>query len=103
MSLPITWAAIIATASHCVGLTLPGMIDDPGSLAGIFSSAKPSRGPHDSRRMSLAILNSETANVFKVALNCTRSSCAPWTANLFGAETNGSPGEPGDLGGDRLV
>ena len=41
--------------------------------------------------MSLAILKSDTANVFRVALNCTRSSCAPWTVNLFGAVTKGSP------------
>merc|ERR1711939_201007 len=32
--LPITWAAIIVRASHCVGLTLPGMIELPGSFSG---------------------------------------------------------------------
>ena len=26
--IPMTWMAIITIASHCVGLTLPGMIDD---------------------------------------------------------------------------
>ena len=29
-SLPITWQAIIVSASHWVGLTLPGMIELPG-------------------------------------------------------------------------
>src|SRR5262245_60326597 len=52
----ITCKAIMVSASHCVGLTLPGMIYDPGSFSGILSSAKPARGPHDIRRMSLAIL-----------------------------------------------
>ena len=42
--------------SHCVGLTFPGMIDEPGSFSGITSSAKPARGPHDSCRIWVAIL-----------------------------------------------
>ena len=28
-------------ASHCVGLILPGMIDEPGSFSGIFNSPMP--------------------------------------------------------------
>ena len=31
VSLPMTCTATIVTASHCVGLTLPGMMDEPGS------------------------------------------------------------------------
>src|SRR5580704_11002552 len=54
--------AIMTIASHCVGLTLPGMIDEPGSLLGSFSSASPQRGPEASQRMSLAILISATAS-----------------------------------------
>ena len=46
----------MVSASAWVGLTLPGMIDEPGSFSGIFSSAKPARGPQDISRMSLAIL-----------------------------------------------
>ncbi len=34
MSLPMTWQHTMVRASHWVGLTLPGMIDDPGSLLG---------------------------------------------------------------------
>jgi hypothetical protein len=30
----ITWVATIAGASACVGLTLPGMINEPGSFSG---------------------------------------------------------------------
>src|SRR5262249_30040477 len=55
-SLAITCTEIIASASHWVGLTLPGMIEDPGSFSGIDSSENPARGPHDTNRMSLAIL-----------------------------------------------
>lgn len=34
-SLPITWAATMVMASHWVGLTFPGMMEEPGSLSGI--------------------------------------------------------------------
>jgi hypothetical protein len=30
-------------ASHCVGLTLPGMIEEPGSFSGRISSPRPER------------------------------------------------------------
>src|SRR5215469_13154186 len=80
----------MATASHCVGLTLPGMIDEPGSFDGIVNSAKPARGPHDIRRMSFAILYRDTARLRSVPESATKSSCAPCTANLLGALTNGN-------------
>jgi hypothetical protein len=34
----------MVNASHCVGLSLPGMIDDPGSFSGILISANPHVG-----------------------------------------------------------
>jgi len=34
-SLPSTWAQSIVIASDCVGFTLPGMIELPGSFSGI--------------------------------------------------------------------
>lgn len=39
------WAAIMVRDSHCVGLTFPGMMEDPGSFAGKISSPRPQRGP----------------------------------------------------------
>ena len=36
-------------------VTLPGMIELPGSFSGSFSSPRPHRGPEPSKRMSLAI------------------------------------------------
>ena len=50
-------------ASLWVGLTLPGMIDEPGSFSGSASSPSPLRGPDPSQRMSSAILISDTASV----------------------------------------
>src|SRR5262249_55471214 len=90
-SLAITCTAIMASASHWVGLTLPGMIDEPGSFAGIVNSANPARGPHDIRRMSLAILYNDTAKVRSVPDSCTSASWAPCTVYLLGAVTNGRP------------
>jgi hypothetical protein len=55
-SLPITWAATLEhhLAHHRV--TLPGMIELPGCVAGMLISPSPHRGPLRSQRMSLAIL-----------------------------------------------
>ena len=61
-SLPSTCAHTISMASHCVGFTLPGMIDEPGSFSGRISSPSPARGPEPSQRMSLAIFASGTAS-----------------------------------------
>ncbi len=55
-SLPITWAQTWRTASGTTGLTLPGMIDEPGWRSGRRSSRRPARGPEPIQRMSLAIL-----------------------------------------------
>ena len=62
-SLPITWHATMVMASDCVGLTLPGMIDEPGSFSGRISSPSPLRGPEPSQRMSFAIFMSDAASV----------------------------------------
>ncbi len=76
-------------ASHWVGLTLPGMIEEPGSLAGRISSLRPHRGPEASHRMSLAIFISGTATARSPADAPTMASRPPWAANLFPAVRNG--------------
>lgn len=67
-SLPITWAQSMVRASLWVGLTLPGMMEDPGSFSGMSSSPSPLRGPLASQRTSLAIFMREAASVLS----------APW-------------------------
>ena len=52
----MTCAATMVKASHCVGLTLPGMIELPGSFSGRINSPRPQRGPEPRYRMSFAIL-----------------------------------------------
>src|SRR5680860_858050 len=88
--LPITCAQTMVTASHWVGFTLPGMIDEPGSFSGSNSSPKPERGPDPSNRMSLAILNIAVATVESAPCVNTNASLAASASNLFSALTKGS-------------
>ena len=90
----------MVSASHCVGLTFPGMIDEPGSFSGSRSSPRPQRGPEPRNRTSLAIFISETATTFRAPEASTTASCAASASNLFGAVTNGQARRLGDLGRD---
>ena len=89
-SLPITCAQTIVIASHCVGFTFPGIIEDPGSFDGIMISPIPLLGPEANKRMSLAILFIETAICFNAPCDSTIASCAAKASNLFSALTKGS-------------
>ena len=90
-SLPRTWTAAIVTCSHWVGLTFPGMMDEPGSLAGIVISPRPQRGPEASKRTSLAIFIRSEARALMAPWVNTSSSRLVSAWNLFGAETNEEP------------
>ena len=79
----------MVSASDCVGFTLPGMIDEPGSFSGSRSSPRPARGPEPSMRTSLAIFISEPATVLSWPESSTCASCAASDSNLFGAVTKG--------------
>ena len=79
----------MVNASHCVGLTLPGMIELPGSFSGIVISPNPERGPLASQRTSLAILINAAASVFSAPCRLTSASAAAMASNLFGAVTKG--------------
>jgi len=78
-------------ASDCVGFTLPGMMELPGSFSGIAISPMPQRGPDASQRTSFAIFINDAASVFSVPCACTMASLAASASNLLGAVTNGSP------------
>src|ERR1700693_6088605 len=90
-SLPNTWQHSIVNDSDCVGLTLPGMIELPGSFSGILSSPMPQRGPLASQRTSLAIFINDAARVFSAPCACTTPSHEASASNLLGAVTNGRP------------
>ena len=59
-SRPMTRKPVWLTTSGMTGLTLPGMIDEPGCICGRLISLRPQRGPEASSRMSLQILVSLT-------------------------------------------
>ena len=61
-SQPKTWKQTWLTISGTDGLTLPGMIDEPGCTAGSWISAIPARGPMLSSRRSEATLPTSTAS-----------------------------------------
>src|SRR5258708_4233015 len=90
-SLPSTCAHSMVIASDCVGLTLPGMIELPGSFSGMEISPIPERGPLASQRTSFAILVSDAASVFSAPCAFTSASLAASASNLLRAETKGSP------------
>ena len=81
----------MVNASVWVGLTLPGMIEEPGSFSG-KSAIRPSpdRGPLPASRMSFAILKSPTARLFNAPCAKTSASCVASASNLLGAVTKGS-------------
>src|SRR5437868_1959574 len=79
-SLPMTWAATMSIISDITGLTLPGMIEEPGWVAGMEISPMPQRGPLASQRMSLAILLRETAIVLRNPEHSTTPSLAAWAS-----------------------
>src|ERR1700679_1098219 len=81
----------ITIASHWVGLTLPGMIEEPGSFSGKSNSPNPQRGPDASHRISLATFINATANPRNADIAATIASSEPWAANLLGAVTKGRP------------
>ncbi len=91
MSFPMTSYAIWLTTSGTTGLTLPGMMLEPACTGGRLISPKPARGPHDSSRRSLQVLESFTAIRFSTPESCTNAP-ASWVASTrSSATTSGSP------------
>ena len=91
VSLPMTCTATMVRASHWVGLTLPGIMEEPGSLAGMVISPRPRRGPEASQRTSLAIFIRSQARAFSAPWANTSSSFDVKAWNLLGAVTKGLP------------
>ena len=64
------WAQTMVSASHWVGLTLPGMMLLPGSFSGSFSSPRPHRGPLPRKRMSFPICGNQASPCLS-SMTCT--------------------------------
>ena len=63
---------------------MPGIIDDPGSLAGKVNSPKPDLGPDAKNLISLIIFNNESDKVFKEFEKLINGSWEANDSNLFG-------------------
>ena len=78
-SLPTTFAHTMSTASGITGLTLPGMIEEPGCRSGIAISPRPVFGPEPIQRRSLQIFVRDTAIVRSapdISTSPSRFDCA---------------------------
>ena len=91
MSLPITSKAIWFTTSGITGFTLPGMIEEPACTAGRLISPMPARGPEDSRRRSLQILESFTATRLSTPESCTKAPASCVASIRLGETMNSTP------------
>ena len=90
-SCPITSAATWLTASGMTGFTLPGMMLEPGCVAGSSISFRPVRAPEVRRRRSLAIFMRPTASVRSAPDVSTAASRFCIASKRSGAGTNRSP------------
>ena len=102
VSLPNTWQQTMVIASHWVGLTLPGMIEEPGSFSGRINSPKPERGPEPRNRMSLAILNRSAASALSAPWANTQRAVRGQRFELVGRADERQAGDGGDLLGKQL-
>ena len=90
-SLPITWAQTIRVASGITGLTLPGMMLDPGCRSGRWISASPVVGPLAIQRRSLQIFTSPTAYGAQHAAELDDGVRPPCASKWSRASVNDSP------------
>ena len=90
--LPITCAHTMVSASAWVGLTLPGMIEEPGSFSGSDQLAE--AGARAGAEQADVVGDLEQAGGERVQRAVGERPSASWAAsasNLFGAVTNGRP------------
>ena len=98
-SLPTTCAQTISVASGSTGLTLPGMMLDPGCRSGRWISASPVVGPERHPPQVVADLGEADGDRCAARpLSSTSESRVPCASKWLRASVNVLPG----LGGERL-
>ena len=78
-------------ASQITGLTLPGMIEEPGCRSGRAISPRPVFGPEPIQRRSLLIFMSENAMFRSWPEASTRPSRLAWASKWLRASVSGRP------------
>ena len=86
-------------ASDCVGFTLPGMMELPGSFSGMVISPMPQRGPEASHRTSLAILFSGRRHRLERAVGVHERIVARQRFELIGRGHEGVAAQLRELAG----
>ena len=100
--LPMTCAATMVTASHWVGFTLPGMIEEPGSFSGRRSSPKPERGPEPKQPNVVGDLEQRHGDRVERAVGEHIGVVARERLELVRRGDEGQLGHLGDLAGEQL-
>ena len=99
-SLPVTWAATIRTASGITGLTLPGMIEEPGWRSGRVISARPVRGPGGHPAQVVADLGEAHRDGPQLARGLHQAVARALRLEVVARLGQRQPGGAGDLGDD---
>ncbi len=89
-------------ASHCVGFTLPGMIEEPGSFSGMISSPKPAARPGRQPADIVRDLHQRCSQRLQRALREHDLVVRRQRRELVGMRAEGKPGEFGNLLGRAL-
>src|SRR5271157_5252855 len=87
MALKQTWFA----TSGITGLTFPGMMLEPGCMAGRLISLRPARGPEARSLRSLQIFESLIARLFRTEEYSTNGCVSCVASNRSGARVIGLP------------
>ena len=90
-SLPITCTATMVMASHCVGFTLPGMIEEPGSFSGKRQFAQAAARAGSQPANVIGNLHQRSGQSFQRAAGEDEFVMRGKAANLLGCERKGSP------------
>src|SRR5271157_5348478 len=85
----MTWYAIIVRHSGIDGLTLPGMIEEPGCTAGRAISPRAVVGPEARSRRSLHIRISSTESSFREDMKAPSCALVSRDSNEFGEAWKG--------------
>jgi hypothetical protein len=93
----------MVVASDCVGLTLPGMIEEPGSFSGMVISPRPERGPRPASARRWRSSSAPRRQLLQRARRADERIVPRPSPHTCWARDEGLAGELGDLGGNRLA